>query len=458
MAVATYGFDALGSYILVVALATLMLLILVWQPYRSVRSINVWLASGAVGFLLGCSVPCAVMDLNGYSLTKMAATASDTRLVAAESSCGSGSSCPMSGKSMEGMASTGSESVKICPMTGKPLESASASGSESGKTCPMTGKPIDGATGSSTASTGSASGKVCPMTGKPIESTSAAGSESGKVCPMTGKPIDGMKAVAAAGAGGASGKVCPMTGKPIDGMKGMAAGAGSESGKVCPMTGKPIDGAKGMAMAGAGSESGKVCPMTGKPIAGMKGMAAGAGETNGPRPKVDLTTLVQKMALLTSGIGITLSAEQATAVNDCLKDIEKSAQLSDSDAKAKHDKLVAVLNEKQKATLEAIALPHSAVCAGHGAGSEDSCCGSSGGSCPMSHATAAKKDENQNPFQQDVAGKAVKSLREQLAAKGPAPKAETPKAEAPKAPPAKPESAKAAPPKADAPKIPAAKS
>jgi hypothetical protein len=65
---------------------------------------------------------------------------------------------------------------------------------------------------------------------------------------------------------------------------------------------------------------------------------------------------------------------------------------------------------------------------------------------------APKQDEDQNPVPPDSEGKAVKSLRERLAAKSAPPKAETAKA-----PPASTETQKAAPPKAEAPKAPPAK-
>jgi hypothetical protein len=162
---------------------------------------------------------------------------------------------------------------------------------------------------------------------------------------------------------------------------------------------------------------------------------------SGPRPKRDLTTLVQKLDLLTGDIGITLTAEQAVAVNDCLRDVEKSAKMSDDDAKAKHDQLMAVLNENQKARLKAIELPQP---------------GGPGAICPMTGkpkpavpgtreaGTPFWEDENQNPFQQGAGGKAVKSLHERLASKVTAPEAETPKA-----PPTKAETPKAQPPKAE---------
>jgi hypothetical protein len=151
---------------------------------------------------------------------------------------------------------------------------------------------------------------------------------------------------------------------------------------------------------------------------------------------------VEKLDLLTGGI--TLSAKQAAAINDCLKDIEKPAKMSDDDAEAKHDELMDVLFEEQKERLEAIELSQS----GHG-GKPGACCPLTG--CPVSGTTdigaAPKQDDDGNPFQQAAVGQAVQSLRKRLASKALARAAETSmvppaKAEGPKAPPA----AKAAPP------------
>ena len=187
------------------------------------------------------------------------------------------------------------------------------------------------------------------------------------------------------------------------------------------------------------------CPMMAARMKEMEGFG-------GPRPKRDLTTLVQKLDLLTGDVGIKLTAEQAAAVNDRLRDVEKSAKMSDDDAKAKHDRLMAVLNENQKARLEAIALPQPARSGGPGMGGHKPGMYPGMPGCPMMGG-GAPPTPDQNPFQQDAEGKAVKSLRERLASKGTAPKAETPKA-----PPAKAETPKAPPPKADASKSPAAKS
>jgi hypothetical protein len=180
-------------------------------------------------------------------------------------------------------------------------------------------------------------------------------------------------------------------------------------------------------------------------VAALEPERPGMGGLGLPLPKIDLMTLVEKLDLLTSDIGITLSAEQAAKVIDCLKDIESIGNMSHDDATAKHKVLLAILNEDQKARLEAIGLPKPITCGGLGMGP--------GMQHLMGGTEAPKRAENQPPPRQNAPSRAVKSLRERFAPKGTAPTAETPKA-----PPAETQTPKAPPPKADAPKSPAAKS
>jgi hypothetical protein len=236
------GLDAVNSYFLVVAMAALLVMVLVWQPHRSRRTVVVWLASGAVGVVLGSAVSYAAMRLAGYDLAKA---------------------------------------------------------------------------------------------------------------------------------------------PPAPPAANAAASTPSMGGDACPM-------AKGYLM-----------------------------------------NLVRKLDLLTGDIGITLTAEQAADVANCLKGVETPAKMSNSDAKAKYHRLANVLSADQKARLAAIGLPQP--------GSDGPAMGlgmmMGGGALP------------------DAEAKAFRSLRERLASKGTAPTPETPKA-----PPGKTETPKAQPPKADASKSPATKS
>lgn len=65
-----FGFDAISSYILVVALLTLLIAALVWQERRTPKSVILWFAAGAVGVLLGTAGSFALVQLTGYRLFK----------------------------------------------------------------------------------------------------------------------------------------------------------------------------------------------------------------------------------------------------------------------------------------------------------------------------------------------------------------------------------------------------
>jgi hypothetical protein len=183
---------------------------------------------------------------------------------------------------------------------------------------------------------------------------------------------------------------------------------------------------------------------------GKGGMGMGMGGMGGmgaPQPKRDLTTLVRKIDLLTGDIAISLTSQQAAAINECLKDVEKSAKMSDDEAKAKHDKLLAIFTDAQKERFESIGLPRPAGPAGGGGmmgmggmmGKGGGMPGMGGGMMGKGGSGGPKQDQDQNPFQQEATDKALKSLRDRLIAKGgaekPKPDAVAPKpaAEVPKA-------------------------
>ena len=83
----------------------------------------------------------------------------------------------------------------------------------------------------------------------------------------------------------------------------------------------------------------------------------GDGRRHGPAAKRELVTAVRKLDLLTGEIAITLAPNQAAAILESLKDIDQAEELSDDDAKAKHEQILAALDETQKARLDAIGLP-----------------------------------------------------------------------------------------------------
>ena len=248
-----FGIDAITSYLLVVAIATLLVAVLIWQTHRTGRTVIVWLAAGVLGVILGSIGSYAALRSAGYAVLKA-----------------------------------------------PPL---------------------------------------------PIPVAAAA-------------PPEGM----------------PSMGKMPGGMPGMGGGMPGMGGGTPGMGG-------GMGMMGMG----------------------------GPQPKRDLASLVRKLDLLTGDITVTLTSQQAAAVTECLKDVEKAATMSDDEAKQRHEKLLAVFSDDQKERFSAIELPRRGGPGGPGMGGGMMGKGGMGG--------GPKQDPDQNPFQQESVAKALKSLRDKLAAK-----------------------------------------
>jgi hypothetical protein len=170
-----------------------------------------------------------------------------------------------------------------------------------------------------------------------------------------------------------------------------AAGGASDAGS------QPAgSGAMGMGMGG----------MMGS--GGMGGM--GGGGMGGPNPKRDLTTLVRKVNLLTSDIALTLTPEQSAGLVKILDPLASKASLTDDEATALHDELLALFDEGQKAKQDAIGLPFRR---GGGSGGPGGGMGGPGG--------AAKPEPDANPFEQEQNAEALQSL---LARFGGAPAAE----------------------------------
>jgi hypothetical protein len=143
---------------------------------------------------------------------------------------------------------------------------------------------------------------------------------------------------------------------------------------------------------------------------GTGGGMGGRGGFGGPRPKRDLTNLVRKLELLTGDVAITLSSEQASALATCLADLEKEETMSDDNAQAKHDELLAIMDEDQQSRLKAVGLPRSFGRGGAGGR------GGGGGGGGRGGPGGGEQDEDANPFQQDPNAKALAGLRQRLAA------------------------------------------
>jgi len=194
-------------------------------------------------------------------------------------------------------------------------------------------------------------------------------------------------------------------------MKSLPVVVSTEGGEA-PQAGGP-PGPVGGKMTGMGGGS----PGKGGGMPGMGGMGGGPPA---PRPKRDLTTLVRKLELLTGDIGITLSPTQAAAIADCLKDVEKAESMSDDEAKAKHEKLLSLLDDAQKSRVAAIELPRPPRAGGPGGAGPGSPGGAGpGGKGPGGAGPAGpSQDPSANPFKQEADAKALGGLRQRLAPKG----------------------------------------
>ncbi len=172
------------------------------------------------------------------------------------------------------------------------------------------------------------------------------------------------------------------------------------------------------------------------PAGGMMGMGGGMGMGMGmgggmgggqPNPKRQLTTLVRKLDLLTGDIGIRLTDEQVAQAQGVLAELAAKEKLTDEEATASYDQLLALLSDEQKAKQDAIGLPFRRGGGGGGGG---------GGMAPPPEPDA-------NPFEDADSGSALKSLLNRVggtsttdeAGKGPdSPASDSPPAEAPAPP------------------------
>lgn len=65
-----WTYNAMGTYILVVTLATVFVIILVARQQRSQKDVAIWLMSGLVGILLGAAGAAAIVQAMGYDVVK----------------------------------------------------------------------------------------------------------------------------------------------------------------------------------------------------------------------------------------------------------------------------------------------------------------------------------------------------------------------------------------------------
>ncbi len=149
--------------------------------------------------------------------------------------------------------------------------------------------------------------------------------------------------------------------------------------------------------------------MSGMGMPGMGGPGMGRGRP--PSPKGDLTTLVRKIDLLTGDVGLTLSDEQVGSLLGCLADVETAETMSDDDAQAKHDEILALLDEDQQSRLDAIGLPRRRPGGSGGPGGPGG-----GGMGGPGGPGGGEQAEDANPFQQESNAEALTQLRERFGA------------------------------------------
>jgi hypothetical protein len=173
-----------------------------------------------------------------------------------------------------------------------------------------------------------------------------------------------------------------------------------ESGAVINQASTAPSMGMSMGMPTAGSGGGSAGPGSG---GGPGGGGLGGGGFGEPRPKRDLTTLVQKVALLTGDVAIELTPEQSTKLVSALKDVEGRPAMTDDDAQKLHEELLAIFTPDQAAQLDAI---RPAIRRGGGGGGPGRGGGGPGG--------GGGADPDANPFGQEENAQAVNTLRERF--------------------------------------------
>lgn len=153
---------------------------------------------------------------------------------------------------------------------------------------------------------------------------------------------------------------------------------------------------------------------------GSAGGGPGGGFGGAPSPQRQLASLVRKIELLTSDLGLNLSPEQSAELLQHLHNLDVTESLTDEEAQAKQDAILAMLSDEQKAKEQAIGLPRPQ--------------GGPGGSPRGGGPPAATGG---NPFREGANHDALRRLTERLGGQpaNPAPAAPAPDAPAPDAQP-----------------------
>jgi hypothetical protein len=188
----------------------------------------------------------------------------------------------------------------------------------------------------------------------------------------------------------------------------IATGLGYTIAKPRDVPAAPLEKTVGMGSSpgmGSGIMGG---PGAGPGMGGPPGMGRGGP---GMSPKGQLTTLVRKIELLTGDIKLTLTPEQSVTIATMLDELKASPTLTDDEANAKYEKLLAVLDDGQKAKQESIRLPFRGggrPGGGPGGGGPGGPGGGPGGG------RGGNQPPDANPFSDEENSKALSSLLSRL--------------------------------------------
>jgi hypothetical protein len=208
---------------------------------------------------------------------------------------------------------------------------------------------------------------------------------------------------------------------------------------------KPTETAGGGRAESAGGGAGAMPGMGGPPSGMMGGMGGGmmggggggmggGGGGAASRSRRDLTTLVGKLDLLTRGVAIDLTDEQASQIAEAISDLDKEDEMTEDQATERVDGLKQILTSDNQSALDSIELPRRG---GRGAGGGGPGGGGPGGGGgmmgmmgagmgtggPMAMGGPGQQPSNENPFKQEDNAKRLQSLLARL--RPSEPKAET---------------------------------
>ena len=143
-----------------------------------------------------------------------------------------------------------------------------------------------------------------------------------------------------------------------------------------------------------------------------RGGSASRGSSRQVPARFQLMMLVRKLELLTGDVAIKLSDEQASQVHALLKEIEAAETLSDEDSQQKHDALLALMEDAQKAKTEAVSIPFRRGGSGGRGGSAGNSSGGRGGSSGNSGGgnRGAAAEDNTNLFREGSSAEAIQAL------------------------------------------------